>query len=181
MLQHHNKLLMKLIRSRTGLYIGSVVALIIASLFAFLVPFIGKVVIDRIIPEAGPNAIDQALIEKDIVQRIIDRIGGAPYLQDNLWIAAMAIILVTLLSGLFMYAKDYFSAKACESTVEELRNNLFRHIHLLPARFHTQADSGDLLQRCTSDIDTLHEFLTTQVMNIGRTIILMLKIGRANV
>ncbi|WP_428240459.1 ABC transporter ATP-binding protein [Gynuella sp.] len=162
-----NFLLFNIIKRKKWHYFAAALCLAIASLFLFLVPTIGKLVIDRVISA-------DRVVRDDLSQWLIQIAGGADYLSENLWIAGLAIVLVTLISGLFMFFKDKLAVNACESTVEQLRNRLYFHLHLLPHDFYAKADSGDILQRCTSDIDTLKEFLTMQVMNIGRAIILLL-------
>jgi len=133
----------------------------------FMVPTIGKIVIDQIITKSETT-------DTGSVVHFIQSITGVDNVDTQLWLAGAAIILVTALAGLFMYLKDYLAATACESTVRELRNQLFAHIHKLTEVYLGKADSGDIVQRCTSDMDTLREFLTMQVMNIGRTIVLMI-------
>jgi ATP-binding cassette subfamily B protein len=164
--QHHHRILVDLIRNKKWLYIGSVIAVSIASYFMFLVPTIGKIVIDRVITEPR-------VVEPGFVQTLIDNLGGAQTLSSLLWIAGAAVVIATALSGLFMYLKDYLAATACESTILKLREDLFAHLHRLSESYLNKSDSGDIVQRCTSDIDTLREFLTLQVMDMGRTIVLM--------
>lgn len=163
----HHRILVDLIRNQKWLYLGSVLAVSVASYFMFLVPTIGKQVIDRVITK--PQITDEGFIN-----RLIDLLGGSDALASQLWIAGLAIIVVTALGGAFMYIKDYFSARACESTIQSLRNDLFAHLHRLSESYLSKADSGDLVQRCTSDIDTLRDFLTVQVMDIGRTVVLLI-------
>ena len=162
----HHRILVDLILNKKWQYLGSVLSVSIASYFMFLVPTIGKVVIDRVI--TAPNTADNSMAE-----RLIAWFGGAETVADNLWIAGIGIVIATALSGLFMYLKDYLAATACESTIRDLREDLFAHLHRLSEAYLNKADSGDIVQRCTSDMDTLREFLTVQVMNIGRTLVLM--------
>ena len=164
---HRSQILISLIKSRKISYALSILSLVLASLFAFIVPYIGKITIDRIIDQDSVH-------EPDLIASVILFLGGNAYLSQNLWICGGLILLTTGLYGLFMYLKDYTSASACESLLKELRNRLYHHIQHLPNTFYSGADTGDLLQRCTSDIDTLREFLTYPVMNLGRTIILVI-------
>jgi ATP-binding cassette subfamily B protein len=163
---HQYQILVDLVRAKKWQYLGAMISIGIASYFMFLVPTIGKQVIDRVITEPR-------IYNNDLVDAIISRAGGPDALANQLWLAGLAIVIVTILSGAFMYLKDYLAANACESTMRQLRNRLYNHLHHLDERYLDNADSGDILQRCTSDIDTLREFLTLQVMNIGRTLILM--------
>ncbi len=164
--QHHHRILVDLIRNKKWYYLGSIVAVSIASYFMFLVPTIGKIVIDRVITE--PRITDEGFVDN-----VIQWFGGADSLAANLWFAGIAIVITTALAGLFMYLKDYLAATACESTIRRLREELFAHLHRLSEAYLNKADSGDLVQRCTSDMDTLREFLTMQVMDMGRTVVLM--------
>jgi ATP-binding cassette subfamily B protein len=161
------QILIDLVRQKKWQYIGAIVCIGIASYFMFLVPTIGKQIIDRVVTKPR-------IYNDDRIDAIISWAGGPDALANQLWLAGLAIVIVTALSGIFMYLKDYLAASACESTMRQLRNRLYSHLHHLDERYLDNADSGDLLQRCTSDIDTLREFLTLQVMNIGRTLILML-------
>lgn len=164
--KHHHRILVDLIRNKRWHYLGSVVAVSIASYFMFLVPTIGKVVIDRVITD--PPEMDDGLLN-----RLIDWSGGADTLSQHLWWAGLAIVITTALAGAFMYLKDYLAARACEDTVKDLRERLFAHLHRLSEAYLNRADSGDIVQRCTSDMDTLRQFLTMQVMDMGRTVVLM--------
>ena len=164
--KHHHRILVDLIRNKRWHYLGSVVAVSIASYFMFLVPTIGQVVIDRVIT-------DPPVVSDSLLNRLIDWSGGAETLSEHLWWAGLAIVLTTALAGAFMYLKDYLAARACEDTVRDLREQLFAHIHRLSETYLNGADSGDIVQRCTSDMDTLRQFLTMQVMDMGRTVVLM--------
>ncbi|WP_261887419.1 ABC transporter ATP-binding protein [Vibrio aerogenes] len=160
--KHPNQFLLELIQQKKWYYSGSAIAVSIASYFMFLGPTIGQIAIDTLL-SSGHTTTHSSL------QWLVDWIGS----PDRLWLAGVAIVVVTALGGLFMYLKDFLAARACEQTVKSLRERLFSHIHRLPEPYLNRADSGDLVQRCTSDVDTLREFLTLQVMDMGRTVILM--------
>ncbi len=164
--QHKFQVLIDLIKAKKWYYLGAVATVGLASFFMYLVPTIGKIVIDRVLTEPR-------VTEDDFAQHLIHLAGGPDQLVNQLWLAGIAIVLVTIASGILMYAKDYLSSRACESTAQHLRDHLYHHLHHLTQRYLQNTESGDILQRCTSDIDTLREFLTVQVMNIGRTLILL--------
>jgi ATP-binding cassette subfamily B protein len=58
--------------------------------------------------------------------------------------------------------------------VQQLRLALYRRLHHLKAGFYDTADTGDLVQRCSSDVETLRVFLSAHVVEIGRAIMLLL-------
>jgi ATP-binding cassette, subfamily B, bacterial len=160
---HSNQFLIELVRNKKWYYLGSVIAVSVASYFMFLGPTIGKVVIDGVITQE-PSVNSSAA-----AAWLVQWIGSS----ERLWLAGLAIVAATAIGGLFMYLKDFLAARACEQTVKSLRERLFAHLHRLPEHYLGNADSGDLVQRCTSDIDTLRNFLTLQVMDMGRTAVLM--------
>ena len=47
-----------------------------------------------------------------------------------------------------------------------MRLRAYKHIQSLDYTFHNKADSGDLIQRVTSDIDTTTSFLAQRTLEI---------------
>lgn len=47
-----------------------------------------------------------------------------------------------------------------------MRKQMYSHIQQLPLSYHNNVDTGDLIQRCTSDIDTIKSFLSSQLPQI---------------
>ena len=106
----------------------------------------------------------------------IDSVLGSeeyPYLADHLWIMALALIVTALLSGLFMYICRYHTAKAGENFAENIRNALFAHVQKLPMSWHDKNQTGDIIQRCTSDVEVIRNFVVTQLLEVFRTIFLV--------
>ena len=161
------RLLLLLIKEKKLWYLASVLTLGLASFLMFMVPYIVQALIDRVITEPPVE-------EPGIAQSMISLLGGREYLANHLWIVLILVVLVTAISGLFMFIKDFLAARASELTLKVLRDRVYQHLHHLPNAFHSKADSGDLLQRCTSDMDLLKEFLNVQVMNMGQTFMLLL-------
>lgn len=106
----------------------------------------------------------------------IDSVLGSeeyPYLKENLWIMALMIIGTALLSGMFMFACRYHTAKAGENFAQNMRNALFSHVQKLPMSWHDKNQTGDIIQRCTSDVDVIRNFVVTQLLEVFRTIFLV--------
>ena len=105
------------------------------------------------------------------VNRLIDRIGGVPFLRENLWVLALLIIGVALFSAVSRYGQRLFNTKAAETLVQQMRNLLFTHIQRLPFAWHMKHQTGDIIQRCTSDVDTVKNFLSEQLTSILQIIL----------
>jgi ATP-binding cassette subfamily B protein len=72
--------------------------------------------------------------------------------------------------GIFIFFKGKWSAIAAETIAKNIRTKLFNHIQYLSYDTHVKLETGDLVQRCTSDIDTVRQFLSVQVTEVARTL-----------
>jgi len=95
-----------------------------------------------------------------------DLFGGVDRIRLNLWLAALMIILVNLIIFVLMYLRGRLNGVISERYVEKLRNDLFEHLQYFPYHAHVNAKSGDLIQRCTSDVDTIRRFLAGQIAEL---------------
>ena len=109
----------------------------------------------------------------DFVMEIVDRLGGFSYLGQNLWIMAMAIVVIAMFKVFSQYAFRVNNTKAAETLVKAMRDQLFSHIERLPFSWHMSNRTGDIIQRCTSDIETTKNFLSEQLTSIFRIVILL--------
>ena len=87
--------------------------------------------------------------------------------------SALVAVLVIAVGAGFMYLRGRWAAVASESLARRVRDALFLRLHNLPAAFFDAADTGDLVQRCSSDVETVRLFLSSQVVEIGRAVLLV--------
>lgn len=92
--------------------------------------------------------------------------------KDNFKLALVVVASIflglALLRSLTQLCANWLSIGATEDALKELRERLFSHIQNLPMEHFSHQPSGELVQRCTGDIDTLHSFLSSQVVEIVR-------------
>ena len=67
-------------------------------------------------------------------------------------LAGAGVILVTGPGGVFTYLRGRWSAIAAERIARRLRDRLYDHLQHLPCTWHDTAQTGDIVQRCTSDV-----------------------------
>lgn len=99
---------------------------------------------------------------------------GKKYLSDNLWGLAFLIVAVSMASGIFTYVSRTNTARAGENFAKNLRDALFRHVQKLPMKWHDKNQTGDIIQRCTSDVEVIRGFVVTQLLEVFRTIFLVI-------
>lgn len=106
----------------------------------------------------------------------IDLVLGSsryPYLSEHLWVMALILAAVALLSGAAMFISRYQTARAGENFAKNMRDTLFAHVQKLPMSWHDRHQTGDIIQRCTSDVEVIRNFVVTQLLEVFRTIFLV--------
>jgi len=161
------RLIWQLMSGYRLLYGGAILALLVANTLNYLMPLIIRATIDFGISKETPEP-------GEITDRIFDVIGGVDFFRANLWIPAAAIVGITLTVGIFTYLKGRGAALASDGIARRLKNQLYDHLHHLPSAYHDRADTGDLVQRCTSDVETLRMALSTQIVDIANAFILIM-------
>ncbi len=160
------KLLGDFMKGSKRLFACGIVFSALATLFDLLNPKIIAFTVDSVLG-------DTPMRVPAVVARLVEKVGGTVFLRGNLWAIAIAVVSVALLAAAARYGRALFNAMAAERLVERMRNSLFRHIVGLPFSWHVQNRTGDILQRCTSDVDTVKRFLAEDLMNLFRVILLL--------
>ncbi len=88
--------------------------------------------------------------------------GGLSFLRSHLWIPAVAVIAVTLLAVSLRYVYEMCVVRGGETFVCTMRNHLFSHIEHLSVDWHSAHKTGDIIQRCTTDVEMVKTFLSDQ-------------------
>lgn len=96
-----------------------------------------------------------------------------PYLAEHLWVIAGVLVGVAMLSGAAMFFSRFFTARAGENFAENMRNALYTHVQRLPSAWHDKNQTGDIIQRCTSDVEVIRNFVVTQLLEVFRTVFLI--------
>lgn len=103
-----------------------------------------------------------------IIRHIIDNI-----ILKNKGLAL--IILFTFIFGGVSFFRAIFSflegkgkARVSETVAKDIRNQMFDHIQNLSFQYHDNAQTGELVQRATSDVDAVRRFFAEQIPGIAR-------------
>lgn len=137
-----------------------------SALTDMLIPQIIRIAIDNVI--AGSPAELPAPI-----MSMIEAVGGFAYLKERLWIMALAVVIVSLVKVAAQYIYRVSNARGGERLVKNARDELFSHIMRLPFSWYQSNHTGDMIQRCTSDIDVMRGFISNQLTSIFRIVLLL--------
>ncbi len=169
-MQSENKSSLNMLYSFTkGLrrfYFFAILFTMFAIIFNYLMPQVIRLIIDSIIGTEDLN-LPQFILD------LINSVGGKEMLKNHLVIGAAVSLALAVLSGIFTYLYRYCMAKGSEGTIRKLRNHLYDHIQKLPYSWHVKNQTGDIIQRCTSDVETIKNFLGIQLIEMVRTVFLL--------
>lgn len=150
---------------------GSVLLFVSVVVFSFLVTLTNVIV-----PKIIGFTIDCVLRDLPVPEKykgLVALAGGIEYLKANIWVIAVIITAIAALTLVFHYCRMYFNTWANQSLMQRMRNGLFTHIQRLPLEWHNSHNTGDIIQRCTSDADTISNFVSNQILSLFRIVLLL--------
>jgi ATP-binding cassette subfamily B protein len=87
---------------------------------------------------------------------------------------ALGFIGLSLIMGIFAFTSGALAGRSAEGIAKRVRDYVFDHIQHLTFTYHDQTNTGELVQRSTSDIDAIRRFYADQAIGIGRISLLFL-------
>ncbi len=89
------------------------------------------------------------------------------------WIA-LGFVGLAVFEGSFAYISGRLAAYTAEGITRRLRDYLFDHIQRLSFAYHSQTPTGDLIERVTSDVDSVRRFFSEQAIGVGRILLVFI-------
>lgn len=142
-------------------YAGALVAMLCGVAMLYITPLITRAAIDGVIAAHQTSNISTPA---RFLAELAKTWGTIPALT----LVAIAAVVVTASAAVFMSLQGRFSGVASETIARLLRDRLARHLQHLPMSWHDKAQTGDIVQRCTSDVDTVRLFYREQVIQIAQ-------------
>lgn len=87
---------------------------------------------------------------------------------------ALVFLTVNVMNALANWLQVYIMAAVAQTTVRDLRKDLFGKIQTLPLKFFDQRSYGDLMSRLTNDVETVNTTLTQSTTQIFSSLITVL-------
>ena len=165
-------LLRRFTRGCLAKYIGCIVAVAVTVMLGFTTPLMLSGTIDMLVAAASGD-IGTPLNYPGPINDWFTSLGGVAWLINHLWVLALILLGLYLTSSVFQYLRGRWSTEASESIAKNIRDDLYGHLQSLDYEYHAKAQTGDLIQRCTSDVETIRRFLASQVIEIFRSLIMV--------
>ena len=103
-----------------------------------------------------------------------DALPFAGTLERTLIVIALGFVGLAIVEGGFAYLSGRLASYSAEGITRRLRNFLFDHIQRLSFAYHSKTPTGDLIERVTSDVDSVRNFFNEQAIGIGRIFFLFI-------
>ena len=159
------RLFFRVLRPYWGYVILSALFVLLAAICVYLAPFVTSFTLDYVIRDVDPHI-------PEVIFNFVKGLGGREYFMEHLILCGAVYLAFTVLNGLFTYLRRRSTAYAAEGMAKSLRDSLYEHINAVPYDYHKHVSTGDLVQRCTSDVETVRRFLSVQMMDILRTAVM---------
>ena len=155
--------LWRIMKGSRKYFIGVLICMLVSVCFSYISPALVGTVVDSVI---GTKPFDLP----PFLLNVIHNIGGRDFLLANLYICAIVYLVFVGISSYFNGLRFYFGAKMSEEIAITMRRGLHTHILKLPYQWHMENQTGDTMQRCSSDVETVRNFVADQLTNFVRII-----------
>ena len=139
---------------------------LLAQIAAALQPGLIKITVDSVL---GNEPLTHTALE-----RLVALFGAAAKGTNGLLIMAALILAFAICRSIFTFLQMNTANAATERVIQNVRNRLYNHIQLLPYTYHANAKTGNLIQRCTSDVDTIRIALYSQIPETAGSVFLII-------
>ncbi len=138
----------------------------------------GNTICNAVIPQIIRVTVDSVLADGEpSLPAVLLRLLPLEALRADplraLWLAAGAVALAAAVRGVCIYGMRINLARGSEGFVKKIRDDLYSHILRLSFDWHTAHATGDIIQRCTSDVEVIRTFVCNQLMEVLRTVFLI--------
>lgn len=151
------KLFWKILKNNRFTYFLSMISTIFIQIFSGLTPMVIMVTVDSIIGDKE--------YKYSVLKDFVEFLGGREYLRHNIYLLAVIIVVLTFISCIFIFLRNYYSNLATENLIFELRKKIYNKFLVMDLSALNEYSTGDLIQRSSSDIETLRKLFSTQLVN----------------
>ena len=164
--RRNRALLWQFLKGSKALYLVSILSAGITALADMAEPQVIRMAVDNALGGKEPAYSKPVMV-------VADALGGFAYLGRHIWIMAIVILCIAMVRVFSQYTFRVSNTRASETLVKTMRDQLFSHIERLSFSWHMNNHTGDIIQRCTSDVETLRSFVSEQLTSVFRIVLLV--------
>lgn len=152
------KLFWKVMGGSRLTYFISMLSTIFIQIFSGITPVIIMVSVDSII---GSKPFKYSSLGN-----VIELMGGRDFLRSHIYILGLLIVFFTGISCVFIFLRNFYSNFATEKIIFDLRKKIYNKFLRMDISSLNDYNAGDLIQRSTSDMETLRKLFSVQLVNV---------------
>ncbi|NDJ34683.1 MAG: ABC transporter ATP-binding protein [Chloroflexi bacterium] len=107
-----------------------------------------------------------------LLRYFVDNVLIGGQLTQTVFIIALGFVGLALLEGSFTFFSRSSAARVAENLARNLRDYVYDHLMRLTYTYHDKSQTGELIQRSTSDVDAVRRFFSDQAIMAGRIVLL---------
>ncbi|MBE6894716.1 MAG: ABC transporter ATP-binding protein [Ruminococcaceae bacterium] len=131
---------------------AAVIFIVFGAFFEFLGPKLIGVAVDSVMGTA-PFDLPRAAID------YIEKLGGREFLLQHLYVIIGVFAFVAIMTAVCEMGRLYSSHNLGENLGYNMRQSIFDHLQMASFGYHKSVRTGDIIQRCSSDIDLVRNFV----------------------
>ncbi|MCL2084394.1 MAG: ABC transporter ATP-binding protein/permease [Oscillospiraceae bacterium] len=158
-------ILLDALKGRRAVYASAIVIIFINNLLDFVGPQVVRFTVDCVI---GGEPIPARLAP------YINLIGGIDTLRGRVWLCGAVVALAAALCTAAGCLRNWWTLEPSEYMAKNLRDRLFGHIQRLPFDWHVRIQTGDIIQRCTNDVDMVRNTAANVLPNFARGVFIII-------
>lgn len=152
------KLFWKIMKGSRLTYFISMLSTIFIQIFSGITPVIIMVSVDSIIGNKP--------FKYSVLGDIVEFFGGRDFLRGNIYLIGLSIVFFTGISCIFIFLRNFYSNYATEKIIFDLRNKIYSKFLRMDMSAFSDYNAGDLIQRSTSDVETVRKLFSVQLVNV---------------
>jgi ATP-binding cassette, subfamily B, multidrug efflux pump len=121
--------------------------------------------------ELAPPLLIKRLVDEHLTPRVPDGVG------------LLAVLYVVAVAGVqaIGFLTNYMTAYASQGALRDLRVRLFSHLQRLPFSYYDRTPLGDIISRCTADVDTVDTLFSSGVAGLISDLVRLVTVSIAMV
>ncbi len=169
-------------KGQAGWFILALVAMLFATAASFMMPQVFMLAVDSVLGDKAAGlpmwiidimagwGLDTSLLSEGVLPTQ----GQSGAEMQWLMMLAVTVLVIAVTGALATFVSGTSVATGSERFCQSLRDKLYAHIQYLPFSWQVKNQTGDTIQRCTSDLDVVRSFASTQLLQVLRTLVMVI-------
>lgn len=154
--------LFRLVKPYTGIFVISLITIILLALLGPVRPALIMEMIDRfVVPKEG-----ELTAYGDFTQNFLSNFTYDASVQSQLLAWTIFLIALLLLESIVMFVSTYYSNLLGQRVIRDIRIDLYKHFNTFKLSYFDRTPNGTIVTRMISDIEAIAEVFSTGLLTI---------------